>query len=165
MGSVDWTKGDTISQTIQALKTLVARYNSQSDVVTSIQLLNEPLGGALDLNVVRDFYYQGYEVIRSQNQNTLVVFHDAFQDFVNGWNGFMSPGSGYSHVMLDTHFYQIFNQGELSRKPTEHIQAACGDGRRLRTTDKWTIVGEWTGAQTEFVSPSRFHGPHSLKCK
>lgn len=137
----------------------MARYGSQSDVVTSIQLLNEPQGSALNLDVLKDFYYQGYDAIRSKLDQTVVVFHDAFQDFVNGWNGFMSPATGKHHVMLDTHFYQIFNQGELSRNPTEHNQAACSDGRRLRNTDKWTVVGEWTGAQTEFVPP-RFRSPY-----
>lgn len=163
-GPIDWTKGDTIGQTIQAIKVLVERYNSASDVVTAIQLLNEPSGGSLNLDVIKGFYYQGYDTIRAQNGNTLVVLHDAFQDFLSGWNGFMSPGSGKNHVMLDTHLYQIFNQGEVSRNPTEHNQAACTDGRRLREADKWTIVGEWTGAQTEFVPPS-FPSPFSQSPK
>lgn len=154
VGPVGWTTGDTVSQTIEAIKRLVARYNSQSDVVTAIQLLNEPLGSSLNLDVIKGFYYQGNDVIRAKNQNTLVVLHDAFQDFLGSWNGFMSPGSGKNHVMLDTHLYQIFNAGDVSRNPTQHIEAACNDGRRLRNADKWTIVGEWTGAQTEFVPPS-----------
>ena len=29
------------------------------------------------------------------------------------------------------------------------MQAACGVGARVRGTDKWTVVGEWTGAQTD----------------
>lgn len=159
-GPVDWTKGDTISQTIKAIDGLAKRYASQSDVVTSIQLLNEPLAGAINLDVIKNFYYQGYDTIRA-TRDTVVVIHDAFQDFLGAWNGFMSPGSGKFHVMLDTHLYQIFNQGDVSRNPTEHNQAACADGRRLRNTDKWTVVGEWTGAQTEFV-PSL--PPPSLRC-
>ena len=130
----------------------MARYASQSDVVTSIQLLNEPLGGAISLDVIKDFYYKGYDVIRPQGE-TVVVIHDAFQDYLGAWNGFMSPASSQYHVMLDTHLYQIFSQGEVSRNPTEHNQAACEQGFRLRNTDKWTVVGEWTGAQTEFVPP------------
>ena len=33
--------------------------------------------------------------------------------------------------------------------PSEHVGAACALGPQLSGTDKWTIVGEWTGAQTD----------------
>lgn len=152
LGPVNWGTGDTISQTIEAIKGLVGRYASQSNVVTSIQLVNEPLGGSVNLDVLRDFYYQGYNAIRYDpvQRDTLVVLHDAFLGFET-WNGFMSPQSPQYHVMLDTHLYQIFSQGGVNMNPTEHIQAACSNGPRLRNADKWTVVGEWTGAQTEFV--------------
>lgn len=131
------------------------RYASQADVVTSIQLLNEPLGSSLNLDVLKDFYYQGYDAIRFDpvRRDTLVVLSDAFEDFESRWNGFMAPQSSFYHVMLDVHRYQIFTSGDIQLNPTEHIQLACNEGRRLRNADKWTVVGEWTGAQTEFVVP------------
>ena len=133
------------------------RYASQSDVVTCIQLLNEPKGSELNLDLLKDFYYKGYEAIRSVRQDTLVVLHDAFGG-LESWNGFMPPDSSYQHVMLDTHRYQIFSQEDVNLSPTNHIYLACEDGRRLRNADKWTVVGEWTGAQTEFVNPNLMSG-------
>jgi len=33
--------------------------------------------------------------------------------------------------------------------PAAHVSTACALGPKLAGTDKWTIVGEWTGAQTD----------------
>jgi glucan 1,3-beta-glucosidase len=79
----------------------------------------------------------------------VVVIHDAFKSPRDYWNGFMNYQSGVNHVLLDTHQYQIFSPGEVSRSPTQHVQTACGLGPMLKGTDKWTVVGEWTGAQTD----------------
>lgn len=126
------------------------RYASQADVVTAVQLLNEPLGSSLNLDAIKDFYYRGYDVIRYDpvQRDTLVIIHDAFQG-LEFWDGFMSPQTSQYHVMLDVHRYQIFSQPDVNLNPKQHIQEACDDGRRLRNADKWTVVGEWTGGQTE----------------
>ena len=145
-GAIEWTQGDTVAQTITAIKNLAERYSGDGDVVTIIQLLNEPAGFALDLNVIKDFYNQGYETVRASNPDTVVCFHDAFEAFDDYWNGFMA---GPTNNMLDTHQYQIFSPGEVGRSPAEHVAAACALGPRLASTDKWTVVGEWTGAQTD----------------
>ena len=148
-GSVDWQQGDTVTQTMDAIRALAERYASQTDVVTSIELLNEPLGPSLDLAGVKDFYYDGWGTVRDSNDDTVVVIHDAFQDFENYWNGFMTADAGVNNVMLDTHQYQIFDSGQLTQSSSAHVSAACGLGGKLANTDKWTIVGEWTGAQTD----------------
>ena len=145
-GAIEWTQGDTVAQTVTAIKNLAERYSGDGDVVTIIQLLNEPAGFALDLNAIKDFYYQGYETVRASNPDTVVCFHDAFQAFDDYWNGFKA---GRTNNMLDTHQYQIFSPSEVGRSPAEHVAAACALGPRLASTDKWTVVGEWTGAQTD----------------
>jgi glucan 1,3-beta-glucosidase len=61
----------------------------------------------------------------------------------------MNAQSGVNNVMLDTHQYQIFDQGQVSESPSQHVQSACALASQLASTDKWTIVGEWTGAQTD----------------
>lgn len=134
---------------MNALKALSQRYAGATDVVTSIQLLNEPLGPVLDTDSLKKFYYDGWGTVRDSNPYTVVTIHDAFEDIQSFWNGFMNAGSGVNNVMLDTHQYQIFDQGQVSQSPSQHVQAACGLANRLRGTDKWTIVGEWTGAQTD----------------
>lgn len=136
-------------QTLAAVRGLAQRYASQPDVVTSINLLNEPYGPRLDLDGIKQFYWDGRGIVGETNGDTAIVIHEAFQD-VTWWNGFMAPGSLGNPVILDTHPYQIFTTGEVAMTPTEHIRAACDFGRdRFRNLDKWTIVGEWSGAQTD----------------
>lgn len=101
------------------------------------------------MDQVKKFYYDGWGNVRNANGNTAVVIHDAFLDPQSYWNGFMNGGSGVNNVILDTHIYQIFSQGEVAMKPCQHVQTACAKGPSLAQTDKWLIVGEWTGAQTD----------------
>jgi len=148
LGGIGWGQGDSVQQTLNAIRTLAERYASQSDVVASIGLLNEPANWGIDLGLIKKFYYDGWGTIRDSNPETAVVMHDAFLD-VESWNGFAHTQSGLNHVILDTHIYQIFSPAENAMKPCEHVQVACGKAGKLAATDKWTIVGEWTGAQTD----------------
>ncbi len=43
----------------------------------------------------------------SQQSNTVVMIHDAFQP-LTFWNGFMPPPN-FEGVILDTHIYQMFS--------------------------------------------------------
>ncbi|KAI4113366.1 MAG: hypothetical protein LQ345_005642 [Seirophora villosa] len=145
-GSVEWQQGNTVSQTLTAIENLANRYKGATDVVTSIELLNEPLGSSLDLGGVQEFYSNGYGRVKAASSDFAVVIHDAFQDFSTYWTGY---GNDYADLMLDTHQYQIFSPEQVGRSPSEHVSAACGLGPQLAGTNKWIIVGEWTGAQTD----------------
>lgn len=146
-GPVQWQQGDSVQQTLNALQALASRYKGDTDVVSAIELLNEPLGSSLNLDGVKSFYESGYKTVTDNSGNFATVIHDAFQDIQSYWNGFMT--SGYNNIILDTHLYQIFNQDQVSLSPSDHNSAACALGPKLAGTDKWTIVGEWTGAQTD----------------
>lgn len=142
-GSIDWQQGDTVSQTLTALKNLANRYKGDTDVVTAVELLNEPLGPRLNMGGVQDFYSKGSQTVQSASSNFAIALHDAFQ---TDWSGF---GGGVDNVMIDTHQYQIFSPDEVGRSPSEHVSHACGLGPQLASTNKWILVGEWTGAQTD----------------
>ena len=148
-GPVDWQQGDTVQQTLTALQNLAQRYSGDIDVVTTIELLNEPLGSSLNLDGVKSFYQSGYQTLQSNSQNYVTTIHDAFQNFQTYWNGQFNAASGDQNVMLDTHQYQIFSPDEVGRSPSDHVKAACALGPQLAGTDKYTVVGEWTGAQTD----------------
>lgn len=77
----------------------------------------------------------------------------------------MNTQSGIQNVILDTHIYQIFSDAEVARTPSQHIQNACSNIPSIRQTDKWLVVGEWTGAQTDcalwlngYLTGSRYDG-------
>lgn len=141
-GPVGWTQGDSVQQTRNALDRIRDDY-ANNPTVSSIELLNEPMGPQLDMNVVRQFYYDGWGSLR--DSPVAVVFHDAFMG-VTSWNEF---GAGMQNLVLDTHHYEVFSSGELQMSPGEHISTACGFGGQMASTNKWTIAGEWSGAQTD----------------
>lgn len=84
--------------------------------------------------------------MHAASSNYATVLHDAFLP-IDEWNGFMNAGG--MNVLLDTHQYQIFNSTFLAWDIDMHIKAACAFEAPLKATDKWTIVGEWTGAMTD----------------
>ncbi|KAL2013012.1 hypothetical protein VTN00DRAFT_537 [Thermoascus crustaceus] len=149
-GPIQWQTGDTVKKTLDAIRGLAKRYATITDVVAAIQLLNEPFGpGGVQIDPLKQFYYDGWGTIREYSNDTTVVLHDAFQA-IESWNGFMSPNTGVWYVMMDTHHYEIFENRYLAQDINGHVATACQFGSdQLARTDKWTIVGEWTGAITD----------------
>lgn len=141
-GSVQWTQGNTVQHTLNVLNK-IRNDHASHPAVSAIQLLNEPLGPNLDMNTVRQFYMDGWGNLK--DSNVAVVFHDAFQG-VTSWGGW---GSGMWNLLLDTHHYEIFDNGAVAMSPDDHIRTACDFGNQMASTGKWTIAGEWTGGITD----------------
>lgn len=122
-----------------------------TDIISSIELLNEPAGFSSEINmdVVKQFYYDGWGYIHATYPSFTTVIHDAFQPIDSYWNGFMNTAMKVDNVMLDTHIYQVFTPGQLAMTPCEHVANACGNAPSIAGTDKWLVVGEWTGALTD----------------
>lgn len=104
------------------------------------------------LSAVTQYWYDSYGNIRfpfgsSQESNTVVMIHDAFQP-LSFWNGFLTPPN-WQGVAMDTHIYQIFSQSDVEMSQQQHISAACAEASNLGPFDLWTIVGEWTPASTD----------------
>jgi glucan 1,3-beta-glucosidase len=106
--------------------------------------MNEPLPPGVNLDILRQFYNDGFGTVRAINGDTAVALSDAFQG-PSAWNGF-TPGK---NVIIDTHIYQVFDTSLLQRSPNEFFNTACSKASQLLQTDKWTIVGEWCGALTD----------------
>ncbi|KJX98941.1 glucan 1,3-beta-glucosidase A like protein [Zymoseptoria brevis] len=143
-GPIGWTQGDSVKQTLAAITKLRDDFGN-NPAVSAIELLNEPMGPQLDLNVIKQFYYDGWGNLRDTPVAT--VFHDAFEG-VTSWNN-DKFGAGLTNLVLDTHHYEVFSSGELSRSPSEHLDSACAFGGQMASTDKVTIAGEWSGAMTD----------------
>lgn len=134
-GPIGWTQGDTVAQTHKALNKLRNDHASHS-AVAAIELLNEPMGPSLNMDTVKQFYYDGWGDLR--NSDVAVTFHDAFEG-VTSWNDF---GAGMSNLLLDTHHYEVFDSGSLEMGIDEHVGSACGFGGQMASTGKWTISGK-----------------------
>ncbi|KAL0951612.1 hypothetical protein HGRIS_008292 [Hohenbuehelia grisea] len=150
-----WHSNQTnIDRTNAIIKRIASMFRDQTSTVPIIAPLNEPAGfdGQAVLDATRQYWFDSYGNIRfpfgtSQQSNTVVLIHDAFQP-LSFWNGFMQPPN-WEGVAMDTHIYQIFSVQENQMSQSQHIQAACNKASELSSFDLWTIVGEWTPAATD----------------
>ncbi|EGN93094.1 glycoside hydrolase family 5 protein [Serpula lacrymans var. lacrymans S7.3] len=151
----EWQSNQTnVDRTDAIIKTIASMFDGQTNVVPIIAPLNEPAGydGEQMLEVVTQYWYDSYGNIRypygtSQESNTVVLLHDAFQP-LSYWDGFQTPPN-YQGVAMDTHIYQVFSDSDVAMSYQDHINTACATQSSLSSFDLWTIVGEWTPAATD----------------
>ncbi|KAJ4499707.1 exo-beta-1,3-glucanase [Lentinula lateritia] len=152
-----WHSNTTnVARTDAIIKTIADMFKDNPSVVPIIAPLNEPAGfdGSDVLSVVRQYWRDSYGNIRypygsSQQSNTVVLIHDAFQP-LSYWNGFLTTADNNAQgVAMDTHIYQMFSDDGVAMSDDEHIQSACGQKSTLSGFDLWLIVGEWTPAMTD----------------
>ncbi|KAF8716095.1 hypothetical protein AX14_012427 [Amanita brunnescens Koide BX004] len=154
MPSPTWQDSTSnVQRTDTIIKTLANMYKD-SNVVVAIAPLNEPAGyvGGNMLSVLRQYWDDSYGNIRypwgtSQESDTIVLLHDAFQP-PSYWSGFMPPPN-YEGVLMDTHIYQMFSLGGVAQSQSQHIQTACSATSTLQQYSLWPVVGEWTPAMTD----------------
>jgi glucan 1,3-beta-glucosidase len=103
-----WQQGDSVAQTLAVLNTISTKYAAAQyqDVVSSIQLLNEPLGSKLNFDGIKDFYKKGYEQVRQVSDKTAVVLHDTFVA-PSSFNGFLSQSDNGAHNGIHPPFQDI----------------------------------------------------------
>ncbi|CZT46812.1 probable EXG1 Exo-beta-1,3-glucanase (I/II), major isoform [Rhynchosporium secalis] len=146
-----WQQGSTTAQTLAVLKTISDKYAQvqYQDVVVAVELLNEPLSGALNFDQIKQFYRDGFNQVR-RISDTPVMLHDAFVS-PSAWNGFLSVSDNNAqNVIIDHHEYQVFTNDLVAMQPWQHRQHVCNNiGSYASGTDKWVVVGEWTGAMTD----------------
>lgn len=139
-----------MNNTKSALQALAKRYKGDTDVVTAIEALNEPsIPGGINEDGLKQYYYDAWGVVRESSQDTTVVLHDGFMP-TESWNKFMSVDTGVWYVMMDTHHYEVFDSSLLAMDAKSHANNVCNFvDQHVLHSDKWTIVGEWTGAMTD----------------
>ncbi|KAF1977476.1 glycoside hydrolase [Bimuria novae-zelandiae CBS 107.79] len=146
-----WGEGDSIPNTHKVLKIIEEKYakDSMRDVVMAIQPLNEPFLVKLDDNMVKQFYRDSYYNLRLISSDMPMMIHDGFER--PSWlNNFLTPSDNNAqNVIVDHHEYQIFNTTEVARSTDEHRQAVCQAADYWADSDKWMVVGEWSGAMTD----------------
>ncbi|KAH7927594.1 glycoside hydrolase family 5 protein [Leucogyrophana mollusca] len=141
-----------VARTDAIIKTIGSMFANQTDIVPIIAPLNEPAGfdGAAVLKTTKQYWLDSYKNIRnpggsSQQSNTVVLIHDAFQPR-SYWEGF-ETAPDYTGVAMDTHIYQVFSNADVAMSHQDHINAACSTN--LTGFDLWLIVGEWSPAPTD----------------
>lgn len=125
-------------------------------MVTSIELLNEPLTTAGPANAVDftlDYYNNAYYAARypsgSQISNFAIAIHDGFQPLSFWANRFQPPQ--YQQVILDTHIYTVFSPQQVSLSQSSRADYYCSRRSDIGQSQPrlYTVVGEWTMAPTD----------------
>ena len=161
-----WQQGDSVARTLRVLKKIQDKYADPryDDVIAGIELLNEPFLFSLDVDNYRQFVRDGYGQTRDTSPSRVVVFSDGFLAPTE-YNGFLTPDDGAHNVALDHHHYQVFSDAQVAQTPRQHREELCGAFDGFSGSDKWTVIGEWSGAMTDcatylngFARGARFDG-------
>jgi len=162
-GAALWaTQSSNIARTNAIILKLSKEFSQHiySDVVTSVQPVNEPASFKSQgiLSAARQLYYDSYGNLRWPDPNQpqvteglLLLIHDAFMGLAY-WTGFMTDRNTYQGVSMDTHSYSIFSSPELALNWGQHINEVCATGKSISDftrSNLWVIVGEWTVATTD----------------
>ena len=107
LGEVNWDKNPShISQTLNTIDKLAGRYCKNKNLF-GISLLNEPhINIAIDF--LENFYTQGYNTVRKHcTEDVAVIISDSFRPLEISK---LLQGPNFKNVIIDTHFYQCFNE-------------------------------------------------------
>jgi glucan 1,3-beta-glucosidase len=148
---VNFQKGNNPDVTLDVLQKIFWKYGNENyaNFVIGIELVNEPLGPVLNMDMLKGFYQAGYNNLRSTGSVTPVIIHDAFQPS-GYWDNFLTVADGdHYNVVVDHHHYQVFSPGELQRNIDQQIETVCNWGTSSLNEAHWNIVGEWSAALTD----------------
>ncbi|XP_020255811.1 probable glucan 1,3-beta-glucosidase A isoform X2 [Asparagus officinalis] len=118
-GSVNWPQPEYISQTLDVIDFLSARYGSHPALL-GIELLNEPSAGAVPVDVLISYYTKGYQIVRSHSSTAYVIICQRI--------GNADPlelyqaNIGDSNVVVDLHYYNLFDPFFSNTSVTDNIE-------------------------------------------
>jgi glucan 1,3-beta-glucosidase len=160
MTTPGWQQGNTVDRTLAVLRQIQEKYASADydNTVAAIEALNEPLDPSLNADVTRQFHRDAYGNQRVVSQSRVFMFHDGFQN-VNSYNGFLTPSDANAQwVAVDHHEYSCFTDDLVAMQPWQHRQHVCNNAYVYSGSDKWSIVGEWSGAMTDCAAALNGYG-------
>jgi len=90
---------------LDVVSRLMDRYGNHP-ALYAFEPLNEPWWGS-DYDVLKSYYRQAREIIRSKNPDVVFTFHDGFSFSADLWNDLFADDD-MDNVVIDTHFYQAW---------------------------------------------------------
>ncbi|ORY97554.1 glycoside hydrolase superfamily, partial [Syncephalastrum racemosum] len=153
-GSVGWLNGTdgeaNAERTLKIIDTMVSFFNKTEwdHVVPVFGVINEPAIFRIETKRVQDWYRKSYKAIRERNKDIWLTYHDGFIG-LNSWNKFFTD---FSHTVLETHMYMIFDDGLVQMPRAKQAAFPCHDWRN--TLDQShsgasTMVGEFSLATND----------------
>ncbi len=150
-----WANDEYVTQTLLVVRDMVQHFN-QFDSFWGFELLNEP-GWGVPLNVLQDYYVDGYNIIRAYNPDVWVGMHDGFRMYMETeWTNFFNDNE-FHNVFFDIHLYQVFGDGWSDMSIFEHLDWVYVEQRKaVHRYDGIVpiVVGEWSGG----LPPALYEG-------
>lgn len=105
-GSVDWPSPAYISQTLDIINFLSARY-ANNTALLGIELLNEPSAASVPLDMLISYYKKGYQIVRNYSSTAYVIMCQRIgnADPIELYQA----NIGSSNIVLDLHYYNLFD--------------------------------------------------------
>ncbi|CAN0122225.1 unnamed protein product, partial [Scytosiphon promiscuus] len=128
-----------IAHTLLVIQTMVDMYANETAVM-GLQPVNEPWQFT-PIDWLKEFYWDGYHIVREQAPHWLFLMHDSFNFDVNTWGDFMK---NCPTIGLDTHIYQAWNP---PGPQAGYLAGACDARKQIESMEEMgmpVIVGEWS---------------------
>ncbi|CCH58769.1 hypothetical protein TBLA_0A09860 [Henningerozyma blattae CBS 6284] len=149
---LEFLNDDNLDVTLQALKYILEKYSREEflDTVVGIELINEPLGGVIDMQKYKtQFLDVAYDYLRhTLKRNQIIVIHDTFLPN-EYWDDFWTLKQDHWGVVIDHHRYEAFNYGDLTSPIEMKVRTACAWGLSSIKDTHWSITGEFSAALTD----------------
>ncbi|XP_074592153.1 putative glucan 1,3-beta-glucosidase A [Curcuma longa] len=148
-GSISWPTPDHVSQTLDVIDFLAARYANHSALL-GIELLNEPSAALVPLDILVSYYTRGYQIVRNYSTSVYVII---CQRVGNADPAELYQANiGTSNVVVDLHYYNLFdpyfdnmdvtgNIEFIYKKRVPQVQALKSANGPLVFIGEW--VNEW----------------------
>ncbi|KAJ4776127.1 hypothetical protein LUZ62_060384 [Rhynchospora pubera] len=144
-GSVDWPSPDYISQTLDVIDFLSARY-ANNTALLGIELLNEPSAASVPLDMLISYYKKGYQIVRNYSSTAYVIMCQRIgnADPIELYQA----NIGSSNVVVDLHYYNLFDQSFDNLTGVQNIQFIYNNRAvQLETLNSanglLVYIGEW----------------------
>ncbi|KAJ2722906.1 hypothetical protein GGI07_002982 [Coemansia sp. Benny D115] len=146
-GTPEWLLSRiNVDRTLDALSKMTQLAVEWSDVVYGIQVLNEPSRWKWPVADILEFYNEAYDLVRSMSTDTYFMIHDTFLS-PNDWPTLVS--GNWTHALMDTHIYQMFDEYMVSINETKHIDMVATMAENITKFDRsqfGVVVGEFSAA-------------------
>lgn len=142
--------GENMELTYDVMDYFFNKYGGEEyeEIVTSIEVVNEPFAFILDKDDLRDFYEYAYQCARDNGVKANLYFHDGFLP-IGSWDRFMNDSSVYPNITIDHHLYEIFSEHQIALNIDQHIKNVEDQGAAMALQPHHRIVGEFSGAFTD----------------
>eukprot|EP00271_Cylindrocystis_brebissonii_P018330 TRINITY_DN512_c0_g1_i1.p1 TRINITY_DN512_c0_g1~~TRINITY_DN512_c0_g1_i1.p1 ORF type:complete len:1246 (+),score=218.65 TRINITY_DN512_c0_g1_i1:278-4015(+) len=146
-GIADWASDATnIDRTLGAVEWVVERYAS-STAFFGIGLLNEPVSIAVNLDVLKQFYIDGYNVVRNHSHCAYVGMQPRVDGDPYELDVFFTR-QPFTNVVVDMHFFNVFNPDLQSMSFDETMTfvntTRAEEIAEIQHSGVKVLVGQWS---------------------